>query len=177
MDRSREPIPHPSKLLEIDNQIRSAILTRLHNHQALRQSRDCIEVAFADGVATLRGIVRTPIHMELATAAARETPGVRNVRSELVTDTEIELDAANRLALDPRTQLTTDRVTIASLHGSLLLTGRCDTVEQKAAALELATEVPGVVEVVDGLKVGPPPTRPIYHRKTATAPVPPKPRH
>ena len=177
MDRSREPIPHPSELLEIDNQIRSEILTRLHNHQALRQSRDCIDVAFANGVATLRGIVRTPVHVELATAAAREVQGVREVRSELITDTEIELDAANRLALDERTRLTTDQVTIASLHGSLLLKGRCDTAEQKAAALELATEVPGVVEVVDGLRVGPPPTRPIYRRKPATAPPPAKARH
>ncbi len=177
MDRSREPIPHPTEMLEIDDQTRSAIIERLHNHQALRQSRDSIKVTFADGVATLSGIVRTPVHVELAVTTVAGTPGVKEVRNELITDTEIELDAANRLALDPRTRLTTDQVTIASLHGSLLLTGRCDTAEQKAAALEMATEVSGVVEVVDGLKVGPPPTRPIYRRKPAATPVPAKKHH
>ncbi len=177
MDRSREPIPHPSEMLEIDDQTRSAIIARLHDQQALRQSRDSIQVTFADGVATLSGVVRTPIHADLAVAAAAGTSGVKAVRNALVTDTQIELDAANRLALDERTRLTTDQVTIASLHGSLLLKGRCDTAAQKAAALEIATYVSGVLEVVDGLKVGPPPTRPIYRRKPATAPMPPKPRH
>lgn len=177
MGRSREPIPHPTEMLEIDDQTRSAIIERLHNHQALRQSRDSINVAFADSVVTLSGIVRTPVHIELALTTARTTPGVKDVRNDLLSDTEIELDAANRLALDPRTSLTTDQVTIASLHGSLLLTGRCDTAEQKAAALEMGTQVPGVVEVVDGLKVGPPPTRPIYRRKPAAAPAPAKGHH
>ncbi|MFN8476039.1 MAG: BON domain-containing protein [Anaerolineae bacterium] len=177
MGQSREPIPHPTEMLEIDDQTQSAIIERLHNHQALRQSRDSINVAFAGGVATLSGIVRTPVHVELAVATVAGTPGVKEVRNELLTDTKIELDAANRLALDPRTRLTTDQVTIASLHGSLLLTGRCDSAEQKAAALELATYVPGVVEVVDGLKVAPPPARPIYKRKPAPAPAPAKGHH
>ncbi|MFN8498556.1 MAG: BON domain-containing protein [Anaerolineae bacterium] len=177
MGRSREPIPHPTEMLEIDDQTRSAIIERLHNHQALRQAHDSITIGFADGVATLSGIVRTPVHVELAVTTAQTTPGVKDVRNEMLSDTEIELDAANRLALDPRTRLTTDQVTIASLHGSLLLTGRCDSAEQKAAALELATQVPGVVEVVDGLKVGPPPPRPIYKRKPAAAAAPAKGHH
>ncbi|MFN8483256.1 MAG: BON domain-containing protein [Anaerolineae bacterium] len=177
MDRSREPIPHPTEMLEIDDQTRSDIIQRLHNHQALRQAHDSIGVAFADGVATLSGIVRTPVHVELAVTTAQATPGVKAVRNELLTDTDIELDAANRLALDPRLRLTTDQVSIASLHGSLLLSGRCDTAEQKAAALEIATYVPGVVEVVDGLKVGPQPPRPIYRRKPAATPTPAKGHH
>ena len=118
-----------------------------------------------------------PVHVELAVTTAQATPGVKAVRNELLTDTDIELDAANRLALDPRLRLTTDQVSIASLHGSLLLSGRCDTAEQKAAALEIATYVPGVVEVVDGLKVGPQPPRPIYRRKPAATPTPAKGHH
>ncbi|MCW5853184.1 MAG: BON domain-containing protein, partial [Anaerolineae bacterium] len=57
------------------------------------------------------------------------------------------------LAMDPRTRLTTDRVAVTALLGSVMLTGVVDSADQKAAALGLARSVPGVWEVVDGLAV------------------------
>ncbi len=148
----RDTIVHPAEIIQ-ENELETAILERLYNSEVLRQSKASIRVSAVGGVATLTGNVRTDTHRDLAKAIARRTPGVSEVRSDIVVDTTIENEVAMALALDPRTRLTTDQVGVKSLLGSVLLSGKVGSVEQRDAALEIARGVNGVWEAVNGLVV------------------------
>jgi osmotically-inducible protein OsmY len=149
----REPIPHPAEVVH-DIDLESAILERLYNTDTLRQSKATIQVEASGDVVTLTGNVRTDTHIDVATNVARRTPRVRVVHSKLIADTQIENRAAMALALDPRTRLTTDQISITALLGSLMLSGRVESEEKRAAALDVVETVPGVWEIVDALEVG-----------------------
>ena len=149
---ARAPIPHPAEIID-DNDIEVAILERLYNNEALRQSKAAIRVQMMGNLALLTGNVRIDSHAQLADAIVRRAPGVRQVRNEIVTDARIENEAALRLALDPNVRLTTDQVTISSLLGSVMLTGKVDSDARKEAALTALEGVRGVWEIVDGLEV------------------------
>ena len=148
----RAPIPHPAEVID-ENDIETAILERLYNNEALRQSKASIRVQMMGGLALLTGNVRTETHAELAEAIVRRTPGVRQVRNEIITDAGIANEAALKLALDPNVRLTTDQITISSLLGSVMLTGKVDSEARKEAALSALESVRGVWEIVDGLEV------------------------
>ena len=150
MSLHREPILHPAEAVTIDP-VEQAVHQTLYDSEPLRQSKATINVAVAEGVVTLTGNVRTRTHIDFATTLARRAAGGREVRSQLFADTDIENEVAIALAMDPRTRLTTDRVAVTALLGSVMLTGVVDSADQKAAALGLARSVPGVWEVVDGL--------------------------
>lgn len=152
MSLHREPIQHPAEAVSVDP-VEQAVREALYDSEPLRQSKATIDVAASNGVVTLTGNVRTRTHIDFATTLARRAPGVREVRSQLFADTDIENEVAISLAMDPRTKLTTDRVAVTALLGSVLLTGAVDSAEQKTAAIELTRAVPGVWEVVDGLAV------------------------
>ena len=148
----RAAIPHPAKVID-ENDIETAILERLYNNEALRQSKAAIRVQMMGNLALLTGNVRTDTHAELAEAIVRRVPGVRQVRNEIITDAGIENETALRLALDPNVRLTTDQVTISSLLGSVMLTGRVESEAKKEAALTALESVHGVWEIVDGLEI------------------------
>ena len=148
----RAPIPHPAEVID-ENDIEAAILERLYNNEALRQSKAVIRVQLMGSLALLSGNVRTETHAELAEAIVRRTPGVRQVRNEIITDAGIANEAALKLALDPNVRLTTDQITISSLLGSVMLTGKVDSEARKEAALSALESVGGVWEIVDGLEV------------------------
>lgn len=148
----RAPIPHRSEVID-ENDIEAAILERLYNNEALRQSRSIIRVQLMGSLALLTGNVRTESHAQLAEAIVRRAPGVRQVRNEIVTDGSIENETALRLALDPNIRLTTDKITISSLLGSVMLTGKVDSEARKEAALMALESVRGVWEIVDALEV------------------------
>lgn len=152
MSLHREPIQHPAEAASVDA-VEQAVREALYESEPLRQSKAPITVAAVNGVITLTGNVRTQTHIDFATTLARRTAGVRGVRSQLVADTDIENEVAIALAMDPRTRLTTDRVAVTALLGSVMLSGPVDTPDQKAAAIEMARGVRGVWEVVDGLTV------------------------
>lgn len=149
----REPIPHPAEVVH-DTDLESAILERLYLTETLRQSKATIHVEASGDVVTLTGNVRTNTHIDVATSIVRRTPRVRVVHTRLIADTGIENKAAMALALDPRTRLTTDQVTVTSLLGSLMLSGRVETEEKRAAALDVVETVRGVWEIVDALEIG-----------------------
>ena len=155
MSLHREPIQHPAEVVS-ENPVEAAVRETLYDSEPLRQSKATIEVAAADGVVTLTGNVRTRTHIDFATTLARRAAGGREVRSRLIADTDIENEVALALATDPRTKLTTDRVGVTALLGSIMLTGTVDSPDQKAAAVEMVRGVPGVWEVVDGLAVSVP---------------------
>ncbi len=148
----RTPIPHPAEVID-ENDIEAAILERLYNNEALRQSKATIRVQMMGSLALLTGNVRIDSHAQLAEAMVRRVPGVRQVRNEIVTDARIANEAALRLALDPNVRLTTDHITISSLLGSVMLTGKVDSEARKEAALSALESVRGVWEIVDGLEV------------------------
>lgn len=148
----RDPVHHPAAVVD-ENDLKNAILERLYNNEALRQSKAAIRVTLMGGIARLTGNVRTQTHIDMATASVRRTPGVRDVRSELIADSDIERKAALKLALDPDLRLTSDQVTVTSLLGSVMLNGKVETEAKKAAALDLMETVAGVWEIVDALEV------------------------
>lgn len=152
MTPHRKPIQHPAEIVN-ESDLIIAVREALYSQEALRQSKATIDVTVVDGIITLAGNVRTQTHVDFATAVAGRVAGVKAVRSALITDTDLENEVAIRLATDPRTRLTTDRVTLTALLGSVLLTGVVDSAAQKAAAMEITRGVPGVWEVVDALTV------------------------
>lgn len=153
MTPQRDPVLHPSEVVELDSDAEVTIRAQLYEEQTLRQSKAVIGVKMANGVVTLVGNVRTDTHIEMAMAIVRRVRGVREVRSALCSDTSLENEVALKLAFDPRTRLTTDKVAVTCLLGSVMLEGVVDSVQRREAALAVVKAVPGVVEIVDALQV------------------------
>lgn len=171
MTPQRDPLLHPSDVIELESDIEATVRARLYNEQTLRQSKAVIDVREASGVVTLSGNVRTDTHIALATAIARRVAGVREARSELCSDTELENQVSLKLALDPRTRLTTDKISVTCLLGSVMLDGVVDSEARRQAALAAVGETTGVVEVVDALQVAGQPTRKTTVTRVKPAPA------
>lgn len=113
-----------------------------------------IEVSVEAGIVHLAGWVPDVEAKRRAEAIARSIEGVIDVENEL--DTEMAVNARVRHALlaDPRTELATIEVR-NHRSGVITLTGRVDSPEIAEAAVEIASEQPGVLSVIDELKVEP----------------------
>ncbi len=159
-------IHHPSELVELSSRLQAAVLEALWDFDAIRQSLPRLEVETRAGIVELRGNVRSRAIKATAADLARNVPGVREVINNLVSDTDIELQAAAALVRDPRTRLMTDKISVKSRVGTVLLRGRVASEEIKAAAEEIIAQMAGVQGVVNEL-VAPPKPKP--------APAPAKP--
>jgi osmotically-inducible protein OsmY len=139
---------------------------RLHRELAPQK----IEVAVADGVATLSGTVARPELRSMAEDVAQAVPGVRRVQnrlevragaggpptpertlSERLDDAALTVEV--RLALSLDTTLEGAAITPSVVRGEVTLGGEVRGASQRARAVARARAVPGVAAVHDALRV------------------------
>jgi len=133
----------------LEAEVRQAI----QSYEPLRALYCPVTVQVCDGRVRLEGTVRTFIMKHMAGELARRVPGVLEVQNGLVSDTELQLWVAQRLAHDPRTRLLTTDISIRCFLGRVHLQGRVDSTARREAAVKVAAEVEGVRQVVNELVV------------------------
>ncbi len=144
-----------------DEAIRRAVERRLHEAEGFDFSGVTVEVK--EGEITLRGNVATIAAKRHAEHLARNVQGVVGVRNALTSDTELTARIVTALAQDERTSLLT--IEVAVDRGIVTLRGTVPTAEHKEAAEAITRAIPGVVTVINELKVVPEekfPTPPLY---------------
>lgn len=129
-----------------------AIDPELEGHEA--------KIAVQDGVVTLSGCVDRFSRRRAAELAAWRVLGVRNVvnmidvrlpSAQRRRDEDLVSDAAKALSLDVRVPVSRFRIT--AINGWLTLEGSVDHHYQKMAAEEALVHLPGVIGVVNMIKV------------------------
>ena len=141
-----------------DEELSLAVREALQHYDPIRTSDSPIHVTCNDGLVILSGVTRTRPMKRMAELLARQVPGVREVRNELVADTDIETAAALALGMDEELRKAGGRIRVKSILGVLYLEGEVTaaTLEEaealKARAEELAEQVEGVIRVVNFLK-------------------------
>jgi osmotically-inducible protein OsmY len=133
----------------LEAEIRQAI----QSYEPLRALYCPVRVQVRDGRVRLEGTVRTFIMKHMAGELAQHVPGVLEVQNDLVSDTELQLRVAQRLAQHPRTRLLTTDISIRCFLGTVHLQGRVDSTARREAAAKVAAEVEGVRQVVNELVV------------------------
>jgi osmotically-inducible protein OsmY len=113
-----------------------------------------VEVSAEAGVVRLTGWVPSTAAKRRAEAIARSIEGVVDVQNELDTQATLTTRVQRALLSDPRTELSAIEVTNHQ-GGVITLKGRVDSAEVADAAQEIAAEQPGVLSVVNDLKVEP----------------------
>jgi len=104
-----------------------------------------IEIQVRDGVVRLSGHVANEIRRRQAIRRVNETPGVVQVKDDLVTDEQLVKAVA--LAMLPYRELQPSRVRISGSLGAVLLEGAVDSPRDVALAISVAAAVPGVTSV------------------------------
>ena len=135
-----------------------------------------IKATTNQGVVQLTGDVPNEEIKRLAGAIAQDTSGVTGVQNDLtvnpaagrnpamanlgdrVADLEVKTIVGDRLAQSP--ELTNKRFTVQVAHGVVTLDGAVDSMEQKRAAEQIVTEVPGVQGLDSQLTVANAPAAP-----------------
>jgi osmotically-inducible protein OsmY len=136
-----------------DRKLEAAVNRAVLSFEPLRMCRHSMSVQVNDGRVRLTGAVRTTTMKLVAEELARRVPGVQEVQNDLVSDSELQLQVAQRLAADPRTRLLTDVVTVRSFLGTVHLGGQVDSGTRREAAAKVAGEVKGVRQVLDELQL------------------------
>lgn len=126
---------------------------RLWTYMPLRASGSRVEVTCHNHIAVLRGIVRSRTLKGTLEALARHVEGIREVRNELVCDTDLEIELARRLALDDGTRAFAHRLRARVLLGNVDLHGMVGSSEESEAVENVARSVPGVRRVVNHLRL------------------------
>lgn len=118
-----------------------------------------VQVLVEDGVVTLLGTVDTPYERDQAERLARAVEGVTYVDNRLAVAiedyrTDAELLAQVEAALATAPELAGRDLGARISHGVVTLFGRVDSLAEEQAAIDAASRVKGVREVVSALRVG-----------------------
>jgi osmotically-inducible protein OsmY len=123
----------------------------LAQEQALRTTTSVIVIEAAAGELALKGRVRTNNLRNLAQRLARHAMNGWQLHNELISDEQLALDIAAKLAMDPRTAMADVRCEM--FLGVANLKGVVRSKRQHQAVLELAEQVPGVAGINDFLAI------------------------
>ena len=141
-----------------DEELSLAVREALLHYDPIRSSDSPIHVTCDDGLVILSGVTRSRPMKRMAEVLARQVPGVREVRNELVTDTDIEAAAALALGMDEHLRKAGGRIRVKSILGVLYLEGDVaaatleEAEELRTRAEEIAEQVKGVIRVVNFLR-------------------------
>ena len=127
------------------------VYAQLWSEQGLRTTTADIEIEAAAGAVALNGRVRTQALRGQAERLARAGLNGWQLHNNLIADDQIAMALAARLATDPRTA--TANVRFEVFLGVAYLGGTVNSSEQRAAALELAGQAPGVIKAEDRLTI------------------------
>jgi len=138
----------------LDQETKDAIEAALEQVAIINQSRSRLDVSVTDGVATISGNVLTASIRDAVMWTASRVPDVKKVIDQVANDVEIERTIAGKLASEPLLANSWAFITIARYLGTVTLYGKVESEEAHQTALQLASSVPGVHEVIDGLQLG-----------------------
>jgi osmotically-inducible protein OsmY len=141
-----------------DEEIRSRVLDSLALDPTIDETK--IEIAVANGVVTLRGVVPSLASKRLAGVLCWWVAGVREVENKLdlladEEDNDSELTEAVRAALEADYLVDSTSITVHALDGVIILRGAVFSEGERAAAENDAWYVLGVKDVNNLLKVSP----------------------
>ena len=104
--------------------------------------RNSLEVEVREGEVILSGHMASALYRQHLEDVVMAVPGVRALRNEIVFDTELANAVSQALATDPRTRPYLLRV--GAFHGWIHLNGEVTDSRARAAAEEIAAQVPSV---------------------------------
>ncbi|HSN73461.1 MAG TPA: BON domain-containing protein [Anaerolineae bacterium] len=136
---------------ETASSMASQVYDQLWSEQGLRTTTADIEIEAAAGAVTLNGRVRTQLLRRQAERLARAGLNGWRLHNNLIADDRLAMDLAALLAADPRTAAANVRFEV--FLGVAYLGGTVNSSEQRAAALELAGQAPGVIKAEDRLTI------------------------
>lgn len=123
----------------------------LDDEQGLRTTTADIEILGGDQSLVLAGRVRTQVLYDMADRLARQAAGAWTVDNQLISDEQLAIQISTRIGSDLRTASADVRVDV--FLGVARMVGVVAGQEQRAAVLELAGGVAGVVRVEDHLSI------------------------
>lgn len=123
----------------------------LDDEQGLRTTTADIEIVGGDQSLVLAGRVRTQVLYDMADRLARQAAGAWTVDNQLISDEQLAIQISTRIGSDLRTASADVRVDV--FLGVARMVGVVAGQEQRAAVLELAGGVAGVVRVEDHLSI------------------------
>jgi len=127
----------------------------LNRIEPLRVLGSPVRVQANKGMVTLNGVVATYTIKAQVLQTVRNLPGVHQVRDELWTDSDLEIQIAHALSVDPRTQQVAFDIIVNAINGEISLIGQVPTVEIAQTAQAIAAAVPGVRSVSNRLQIEP----------------------
>ncbi len=125
------------------------VYDRLWSEQGLRTTTADIEIEAVPGAVTLNGRVRTGLLRGQADRLARASLNGWQLYNNLISDDQVIMDVAGRLATDAATA--TANVHIDIYMGNVYLSGTVQNEAQRAAVLDLVRQTPHVAKVDDFL--------------------------
>ena len=102
-------------------------------------------------VVELTGTVRTERMKRTVLRLAGAVPGVRKVQDNLVSDESLEQEICQRLARNPSTHPSANKVTVRSVLGAVYLKGQVESAAVKEEVGRTASQVPGAQMVINEL--------------------------
>lgn len=153
----REKNMTTATITHTDVRLRDAVVRQLDWDPEVNAS--AIGVAAKDGVVTLTGFVDTYSGKLAAERVVKQVRGVRAVANDITvrllvgrTDPEIALDAAQALKLRPSLA---ENVQAVVHSGHVTLTGAVEWVIQRDHAADAVAHIPGVLGVINYIRVNP----------------------
>lgn len=149
----------PSQIADAD--IAAAVERHFLDERLLRAEH--VRVGIRQGVAALTGSVGSLLARERAISVAETIRGVRSVVDELTvtpaprTDAQLEADVTSALQHDKASRRYTIGVTAKS--GTVMLSGKADSWQEKTVISEVAEAVPGLKAIVNAMTVDYPAVR------------------
>jgi osmotically-inducible protein OsmY len=136
-----------------DEDLVMAVRDALNQYTPIHIWGDGVQIDSHAGTVVLSGVTRSRSAKETAGRMARAVKGVSAVDNRLVVDPDVELAIAQALAADPRTRAAFPGILVGVVFGVNFLKGAVLTAEMKAAAEEIARQIPGVKSVSNELAI------------------------
>ncbi len=134
-----------------DEDLVTAVRDALDQYTPIHIWGDGVQIDAHSGTVVLSGVTRSRSAKETAGRIAQAVKGVSAVDNRLVVDADVELAIAQALAADPRTRGAFPGILVGVVFGITFLKGAVPTAEMKAAAEEIARQIPGVKSVSNEL--------------------------
>ena len=134
-----------------DGEIHTAVRLALNGGHLKPDDRSAITIVVSDGVASLRGNVRTKAARDLAEHAARSVKGVVAVKNEVIDDTTLEI-ALGQL-LERSSQQQSSDVYARSSLGEVTLFGYAPSARAADEIARTVSRTPGVRTVNSRLEI------------------------
>jgi hypothetical protein len=133
--------------------LREAVERAIMRYDPIRTSETDIEIEVQDSTIILHGYVRSDVMRNVASQLAQNVNGVRSVRNNLYSDSDLEIMVAQAIELRLGTYIVPMMPVVRVIRGHVFLRGPVPSEGAKAIVEETARLVPGVILVHNLLDV------------------------